>query len=91
MELGARGILHPNLTAHPTAGWTLQQFREALPGDHPYRFVIHDRDSIFSKQLGKGVTDLGAQVLPAPVRVPVANTVCQHLGGSLRRECPDFL
>jgi putative transposase len=23
--------------------------REALPGDHPYRFVIHDRDSIFSK------------------------------------------
>ena len=31
--------------------WTLQQFRQALPGGHPYRFVIHDRDSIFSKEL----------------------------------------
>ena len=26
----------------------LQQFREAIPGDHEYKFVIHDRDSIFS-------------------------------------------
>lgn len=49
LELGTRRILHQNVTAHPTAEWTLQQVREALPGDHPYRFVIHDRDSIFSK------------------------------------------
>jgi len=45
LELGTRRILHQNVTAHPTAEWTLQQVREALPGDHPYRFVIHDRDS----------------------------------------------
>src|SRR5262249_33775089 len=37
MEIGSRQILHHNVTAHPTAEWTLQQFREALPGDHPYR------------------------------------------------------
>ena len=47
MELGTRKILLHNVTAHPTAEWTLQQFREALPGGHPYRFVIHDRDSNF--------------------------------------------
>ena len=35
MELGTRRILHHNVTAHPTAEWALQQFREALPGDHP--------------------------------------------------------
>ena len=48
MEVGTRRILHCNLTAHPTAEWTLQQFREAIPCDHPYRFLIRDRDSISS-------------------------------------------
>jgi hypothetical protein len=47
-EVGSRRILHTNATAHPTAEWTIQQFREFLAFDHPYRFVIHDRDSIFS-------------------------------------------
>ena len=31
VEVGSRQILHYNVTEHPTAGWTLQQFREALP------------------------------------------------------------
>ena len=47
MELAKRRILHCNVTAHPTAEWTAQQLRETLPGDHPYRFMIHDRDCIF--------------------------------------------
>ena len=47
MEVATRRILHHHVTAHPTADWTLQQFREALPGDHPYRYVIHDRDRIY--------------------------------------------
>jgi transposase InsO family protein len=91
IELGTRRILHQNVTAHPTAEWTLQQFREALPGDHPYRFVIHDRDSIFSKQLDKEVTELGVRVLRTPVRAPMANSICERFGGTLRRECLDFL
>jgi putative transposase len=91
MELGTRRILHQNVTAHPTAEWTLQQFRAALPGDHPYRFVIHNRDSIFSKRLDKGVTALGVRVLRTTVRAPMAYSVCERFGGTLRRECLDFL
>jgi len=90
MELGTRRILHQNVTAQPAAEWTLQQFREALPGDHPYRFLIHDRDNIFSKPLDKGVTDLGVRVLRTPVRAPMADCVYERPGGSLRRECLDF-
>jgi putative transposase len=30
IEHGARRLLHLNVTAHPTAAWTLQQLREAL-------------------------------------------------------------
>ena len=91
MEIESRRILHQDVTAHPTAEWTLQQLREALPGDHPYRFLIHDRDSIFSEEVDKGLTHLGVRVLRTPVRAPKANSVCERLGGSLRRECLDFL
>jgi len=51
LERGSRRILHCNVTAHPTAEWTLQQFRETFSGETPYRFLIHDRDSIFSADL----------------------------------------
>jgi putative transposase len=52
MEVGTRKILHSNVTAHPTATWTLQQFREVLPGDHQCKFLIHDRDSDLFTQPG---------------------------------------
>ena len=53
--------------------------------------MIHDRDSIFSKELDRHVTNLGVRVLRTPVRAPRASAVCERLGGSLRRECLDFL
>jgi hypothetical protein len=53
MEVGTRRIVHCNVTAHPTATWTLQQLREAIPSDHSYRFFIHDRDAIFSAEVDR--------------------------------------
>lgn len=67
MEVGRRRILQCNVTAHPTAAWTLQQFREAIPSDHPYRFLIHDRDSIFSAEVHDDLEAFGLKVLRTPV------------------------
>jgi transposase InsO family protein len=89
MEHATRRILHAHVTAHPTAAWTLQQLREAIPADHPYQFLIHDRDSIFSQQLDQGMRHLGLRVLKTPVRTPQANALCERLIGTLRRECLD--
>ncbi len=91
MEHATRRILHANVTAHPTAPWTLQQLREAIPADHSYRFLIHDRDSIFSQQLDQSIRDLGLRVLKTPVRSPQANVLCERLLGTLRQECIDFV
>lgn len=91
MEVGTRRILHCNVTSHPTALWTAQQFREAIASDHSYRFLIHDRDSIFSDQVDEAVQGLGLKVLRTPVRAPKANAYCERLIGTIRRECLDFM
>jgi transposase InsO family protein len=91
MEHAPRRILHTSVTAHPTASWTLQQLREASPADHAYRFLIHDRDSIFSQHLDHSVRNLGLTVLKTPPQSPQANALCERLIGTLRREGLDFL
>jgi putative transposase len=91
MEIGTRRVLHCNVTAHPTAEWTAQQFREAIPSDHSYRFLIHDRDKIFSEEVDHTVKNLGLNVLRTPVRAPQANAYCERLIGTMRRECLDFM
>jgi putative transposase len=92
LELGSRRILHCNVTAHPSAEWTLQRFRETLSGERSYRFLIHDRDSIFSEDLDHELAQgFGLKVLKSPPRSPQANAYCERLIGTLRRECLDFL
>jgi putative transposase len=91
IEHASRRLLHVNVTMHPTAEWTLQQLREAVPSDHGYRFLIHDRDSIFSQALDWRLGNLGLRVLKTPPRAPQANAICERLLGTLRRECLDFI
>ncbi len=91
MEHASRRLLHVNVTTHPTAEWTLQQLREAIPADHAYRFLLHDRDSIFSPQLDQSIRHLGLRVIKTPPQSPQANALCERLIGTLRRECLDFI
>ena len=78
MEVGTRRILHSRVTAHPTAEWTLQQLREAIPSDHPYRFLIRDRDSIFSAGVDEQLKALGLKVLCTPARAPKAKDYASY-------------
>lgn len=91
MEIGSRRILHCNVTSHPTADWTLQQLREAIPSHHNYRFLIHDRHATFSAELDTEIRSWGVAALKTPVRTPQANAFCERLIGTIRRECLDFL
>ena len=91
MEVGTRKIAHFNVTDYPTAPWTIQLFREVITGEQPYRFVLHDRDSIYSTELDCALKSLGVIVLRTPFRAPQANSFCERLVGTIRRECLDFL
>jgi len=91
MEVGSRRLVHFNVTSHPTAAWTLQQFREVMNNEQDYRFVIHDRDKIYSQDLDLAVRAMGVRILKTPFRSPQANSHCERLVGTLRRSCLDFL
>jgi putative transposase len=84
-------LIHFNVTEHPTADWTLQQLREALPGDQDYKFLLHDRHKTFSSSLDEEVESWGIHVLRTPVRMPTANAHCERLIGTIRRECLDYV
>ena len=83
LEIGTRKILHFNVTAHPTAEWTLQQFLEAIPCEHDNRFFIVDRDGKFSADLRRSVRAMGVRWLRTPRRAPQANSYCERLIGRL--------
>jgi putative transposase len=84
-------IIHLKVTSHPTAAWTLQQLREAIPSVHSYRFLLHDRDAIFSTGLDDSIAHLSLEVIKSPVRSPQANALCERVIGTLRRECLDWM
>jgi putative transposase len=58
---GSRRLVHFNVTAHPTAAWTLQQLREAIAFEDGYRYLIHDRDSIFARNLDESIKGFGLE------------------------------
>jgi transposase InsO family protein len=91
LDIGTRRILHWNVTDHPTAGWTAQQFRMVVSGDQPHRWLIHDRDSIYSEGVDATLAAMGLTILKTPVRAPQANAFCERLIGSIRRKCLDWL
>ncbi len=78
IEHGSRRLVHFNITQHPTAAWTLQQLREAIGCGDSYRYLVHDRDSIFAEHLDASISRLGLRVLKSPPRSPKANAICER-------------
>ena len=91
IEHHCRRLIHFSLTAHPTAQWTRQQLREAVGCEERYAYLLHDRDAIFSAELDQSIYRLGLRVLKSPPRSPKANSICERVIGTLRRECLDWL
>jgi putative transposase len=59
------------------------------PGAH--RFLIHDRDSIYSDGVDRTIAAMGLTVVKTPVRSPQANAFCERVIGTIRRECLDWM
>jgi len=91
LEVDTRRLLHWNVTGHPTAEWTVQQFRTCITGESAHRFVVHDHDTVFSTAVDRAVGAMGLRVLKTPIAVPQANAYCERLIRTARRECLDWV
>ena len=68
----------------------MQQFRSCITGESAHRFVVHDRDTVFSNAVDRAVSAMGLRVLKTPIPVPQANAYCERVIGTARRECLDW-
>jgi putative transposase len=91
LEHRSRRLIHCYITAHPSATWTLKQRREAIGFQDRFKYLLHDRDSIFAKHLDESIVKLRVKVLKSPPRSPTANAICERVIGTIRRECLDWL
>ncbi len=62
-----------------------------MSGDEPHRFLIHDRDSVYSADVDRTISARGLTILKTPVQSPQANAFGERLIGTIRRECLDWL
>ena len=91
VEHGTRRLAHLNVTPHPSANWTLQQLREVVGDTDNHKYLIHDRDAIFARHLDASIRALGLEVLRLPISSPKANSICERVIGTIRRECLDWM
>ena len=83
-----RRIRHVAVTMHPTAAWTAQQLREALPWDEAPRYLIHDCDHAFA---ALGTTAMGIEDVGTAPHTPWQNPFVERFVGSARRVCFDHV
>lgn len=65
-----RRLIHFNVTPSPTALWVIQQLREAFPYDRAPRYLVYDRDSIFSREVTGAIRSFRTEPRPAPGATP---------------------
>ncbi len=82
-----RKVVHFNVTANPTAGWTAQQVVEAFPEETTPRFLIRDRDSIYGEFFRQRIRHMGIEEVVTAYRSPWQSPYVERIIGSIRREC----
>ena len=95
IELGSRRVHLAGCTANPTGAWVAQQARQfawTLQGrPSPFRFLIRDRDSKFTRDFDAVFRSEGIEIIRTPIRAPKANAIAERFVRTVRSECLDWL
>ncbi len=95
IELGSRRVHFAGCSAHPNSLWVTQQARQLVwqleNAPHSKRFLIHDRDTKFSKSFGTVFVSEKIKIIRTPYRAPRANAFAERWVRSVREECLDHI
>ena len=91
VRLARRELLWINVTAQPTAEWIAQQITEAFPWHEAPRYLIRDRDTIYTAVVTRRLRAMGIRDKPIAPGSPWQNGFAERLIGSIRRECVDHV
>jgi putative transposase len=93
IEHASRRVRILGATAHPVAGWVVQQARNLVmdleDAGVGARFLIHDRDASFGAAFDQVLVDAGIEVIRSAIRAPRMNSIMERWFRSLRAEVTD--
>jgi len=95
VEHGSRPVHLAGITDRPSGMWTVQAARNLVMDFDdriaPVKFLLRDRDSRFTTAFDAVFAAEGIRVLLTPPQAPRANSICERMIGTLRRELLDRL
>lgn len=82
IELGSRRVHLAGCTASPSGEWVAKQARNLCwslqESRTPLRFLIHDRDSMFTRAFDEIFRTEELEIIRTPFRAPNANAVAER-------------
>jgi transposase InsO family protein len=79
------------VTVHPTSEWVSHQLRESFPYDSARRYLIFDRDSIFSVNVLDTGRCLGMKPVRTAFRSPWQNGIAERWVSNCRKDLLDHV
>src|SRR5207244_13199232 len=92
ISLATRRIEYVACSLNPDGRWVTQQARNLamqFAGGQPFRFLIHDRDTKFSRAFDEVFRSGGIKVIRTPVQAPNANAFAERWVRTVRADCLD--
>jgi putative transposase len=92
ISLATRRIEYVTSTPNPDGRWVTKQARNLvmqLADGHSFRFLVHDRDTKFTRAFDEIFRTEGVRVIRTPIKAPNANAHAERWVRTLRADCLD--